>query len=151
MPTKGRKAPGPPDYLLLIIDYYMAPYNHFYDLPVYKTCRAFRKKISGIAKKFFPKTEEFHLKAQVLDSSRSIAANISEGFGRFHYQENIQFCRNSSGSLVETLEHMITAYDEKYITNEILKDLNKDYKECLRQLNSYIKYLKTAKDDPRNN
>jgi four helix bundle protein len=123
----------------------VATYNHFYDLPVYKLCRAFRKKISLIVKKQFPKSEEYHLKAQVLNSSRSVTANIAEGFGRFHHQENIQFCRQSRGSLDETLEHMITAYDEKYITNEILKDINKDYKECLKQLNGYIKYLKTTK------
>jgi len=93
----------------------VATYIHFYDLPVYKTCRAFRKKISLIARQYFPKSEVYHLKAQVLDSSRSLAANIAEGFGRFHYQENIRFCRQSRGSLTETLEHMITAYDEKYI------------------------------------
>ena len=40
---------------------------------------------------------------------------------------------------------MITAYDEKYITKDILTELNKDYKECLKQLNGYIKYLKIAK------
>jgi four helix bundle protein len=129
----------------------VATYNHFYDLPVYKLCRAFRKKVSGIVKKYFPKSEEFGLKSQVINSSRSVTANIAEGFGRFHHQENIQFCRQSRGSLDETLEHMITAYDEKYITNEILKDINKDYKECLKQLNGYIKYLKTTKAESRNN
>jgi hypothetical protein len=40
---------------------------------------------------------------------------------------------------------MIAAYDEKFITKELLNDTNTDYKECLKQLNSYIKYLKTAK------
>jgi four helix bundle protein len=78
----------------------MATYNHFYDLPVYKTCRAFRKKISTIARQF-PKSEEYLLKAQSLDSGRSITANIAEGFGRYHYQENIQFSRQSRGSLDE--------------------------------------------------
>ena len=129
----------------------MATYNHYYELPVYKSCRAFRKKISALARKYFPKTEVFLLKAQVLDSSRSITANIAEGFGRFHYQENIQFCRQSRGSLAETLEHMVTAYDEKHITKEILSDINKDYKECLKQINGYIKYLKTAKLGGNNN
>ena len=123
----------------------MATYNHYYELPVYKSCRAFRKSVSAVVRKYFPKTEEFLLKAQVLDSSRSVTANIAEGFGRFHYQENIQFCRQSRGSLDETLEHMVTAYDDKYITREILSGINKDYKECLKQLNGYIKYLKTAK------
>ena len=129
----------------------MATYNHFYDLAVYKACRAFRKKISIIVRKHLPKTEEYHLKTQVLDSSRSVTANIAEGFGRFHHQENIQFCRQSRGSLDETLEHMITSYDEKYITKEIMSDINKDYKECLKQLNGYIKYLKIAKAESRNN
>ncbi len=129
----------------------MAKYNHFYELPVYKACRSFRKKISSIVKKCFPKTEEYHLKMQVLDSSRSITANIAEGFGRFHHQETIQFSRNSRGSLDETLDHMINAYDEKYITKEVLSDINKDYKECLRQLNAYIKYLKVAKSESGNN
>ena len=102
-------------------------------------------------KKNFPKSEQYHLKAQVLDSSRSITANIAEGFGRFHYQENIQFCRQSRGSLDETLVHMITAYDEKYIIKDILSELNKDYKVCLKQLNGYIKYLKSAKLEEINN
>jgi four helix bundle protein len=123
----------------------MATYNHFYDLPVYKTCRAFRKKISVIVKKHFPKNETYHLSAQLLDSSRSVTANISEGFGRFHYQENIQFCRQSRGSLTETMEHIITAYDDKYIEKEILSEMNKDYKECLKQINGYVKYLKDSK------
>lgn len=65
--------------------------------------------------KHFPKSEDFHLKAQILNSSISVTANIAEGFGRFHYQENIQFCRLSRGSLTETFEHIITAYDEKYM------------------------------------
>ena len=129
----------------------MATYNHFYDLPVYKTCRAFRKMISSVVTKHFPKSEGYHLKAQVLDSSRSVTANIAEGFGRFHYQENIQFCRQSRGSLTETLEHMITAYDEEYISKEILSDLNKEYKICLKELNVYIKYLKSAKLGATNN
>lgn len=129
----------------------MATYNHYYELPVYKVCREFRKKISSAVSKNFPKFEEYHLKAQVLDSSRSITANIAEGFGRFHYQENIQFCRISRGSLDETLEHIITAFDEKYITKELLSEINKDYKTCLKELNSYIKYLKTAKQGRNNN
>ena len=42
---------------------------------------------------------------------------------------------------------MITAYDEKYITKDILSEINNDYKECLKQLNGYIKYLKNCKID----
>lgn len=125
----------------------MATYNHFYDLPVYKTCREFRKKISAIAKKYFPKSEECNLKSQIIASSRSITANVAEGFGRFHHQENIQFCRQARGSLSETMDHAITAYDDKYINKIILKEINDDYKDALKELNGYIKYLKTAKEN----
>jgi four helix bundle protein len=65
------------------------------------------------------------LKAQILDASRSVTANIAEGFGRFHHQENIQFSGQSRGSPDETLEHMIAAYDEKYITKNLLSEINK--------------------------
>ena len=124
----------------------MATYDHFYNLPVYKKCRSFRKNISQIVKTNFPKSEEYHLKSQVLDSSRSITANIAEGFGRFHYQENIQFCRQSRGSLTETMDHLITAFDEEYINKDQLKISNDEYKACLKELNIYIKYLKSAKE-----
>lgn len=124
----------------------MPTYDHFYDLPVYQKCRSFKKNVSEIVRTLFPKSEEYHLKSQVLDSSRSVIANIAEGFGRFHYQENIQFCRQSRGSLTETMDHMITAFDEEYINSDQLKILNDEYKICLKELNVYIKYLKSAKE-----
>ncbi|MBO9681852.1 MAG: four helix bundle protein [Flavisolibacter sp.] len=125
----------------------MAVFKHFYELPVYKTCRNFRKEVSLLARTF-PKEERFSLTAQLLDAARSITANIAEGFGRFHYQENIQFCRQSRGSLSETMEHLITGYDEGYLDKLILEKFNKSYKQCLKEINGYIKYLKTAKAKP---
>ncbi len=129
----------------------MATYNHFYELPVYKQCRSFRIKIAGFARKYFPKTEEYLLKAQLLDAARSVTANIAEGFGRFHYQENIQYCRQSRGSLTESMEHMITAHDDHYISKLLLAEVNTDYKQCLAALNGYIRYLKSAKQGSDNN
>ncbi|MBO9564804.1 MAG: four helix bundle protein [Niastella sp.] len=123
----------------------MATYDHFYDLPVYKICRTFRKRISDIVRQKFPGNEEYRLKGQVLNASRSVTANLAEGFGRFHHQENIQFCRQARGSLTETMDHMIVAFDDGFISEEVLKEINNEYKACLRDLNGYIKYLKTAK------
>ena len=124
----------------------MSNYQHFYDLPVYKICRDFRKQVAAIVKERLPKTEEYMLKNQILRSGRSVTANIAEGFGRFHYQENIQYCRQGRGSLAETMEHIIVAFDEKYIGEELLTVLNNNYKTCLKELNTYIKYLKSAKE-----
>jgi four helix bundle protein len=126
----------------------MATYNHFYDLPVYKTCRAFRKEVCMIVRSHFPKEEKFLLSSQTLGAIRSVTANIAEGFGRFHHQENIQFCRQSRGSLAETMEHLITAFDEGYLDKTELEASNQQYKKCLKELNAYIKYLQTAKAKP---
>lgn len=126
----------------------MASYKHFYELPVYMRCRSFRKEVSNIVRNNFPKEEKFLLSAQLLDAVRSITANLAEGFGRFHYQENIQFCRQSRVSLAETMEHLITAYDDEYIDKATLEHLNSQYKQCLKELNSYIQYLKKAKAKP---
>lgn len=58
---------------------------------------------------------------------------------------NIKFCRNARGSLEETLEHLITAYDEKYITVELLKKEKALYEICLKLINGYIRYLRNSK------
>ena len=39
---------------------------------------------------------------QLVRAADSISANLSEGYGRFHFKENKQFCYFSRGSLFET-------------------------------------------------
>ena len=73
--------------------------------------------------------------------SRSITNNIAEGYGRFHFKENAQFCRQSRGSLNELIDHIIIACDEKYITEDKKNELKVEIESCTRILNGYIKYL----------
>lgn len=87
----------------------------FEDLNCWKKARSLRIKISSLAKSF-PKEEKFVLVSQIVRASRSVTHNIAEGYGRFHYKENAQFCRISRASLYEVLDEAITAYDEKYIS-----------------------------------
>lgn len=75
-----------------------------------------------------------------------MTANIAEGYGRFHFQENIQFCRQARGSLYETHDHLITACDEGYMTKEVLSEFEVKIDEVLKVLNGYINYLKKAKN-----
>lgn len=120
-------------------------YLDFYDLEVYKKCRNFRKECSSIIKTNFPKDEKYLLTSQFKDASRSITANIAEGHGRGYYQDNLRFCRISRGSLKECLDHLITAFDDEYITREKLKEMKDDYSTCLKSLNSYMKMIKNRK------
>jgi four helix bundle protein len=114
------------------------------DLEAWKISREFRRKISHLVKSL-PLEEKFRLSDQLIRSSRSVTANIAEGFGRFHYQENIQFCRQARGSLQETLDHLYVALDEDYINNEKFLDYKKDLLTCVKILNGYIYYLQTVK------
>ena len=119
----------------------------FYDLEVWKQCRLFRNEISLLSKKF-PREEKYCLTDQIVRSSRSVTANIAEGYGRYHFQENIQFCRIARGSLYETLDHLICALDENYISETEFSGYKTKYEDCLKILNGYILYLKKRKDAP---
>ena len=83
---------------------------------------------------------------QMIRASRSSTANIAEGYGRFHFQENIQFCRQSRGSLFELMDHLLVAEECEYIDNEEKEELIEHVISAIRLLNGYIKYLKTRKD-----
>ncbi|MEO5572055.1 MAG: four helix bundle protein [Bacteroidia bacterium] len=121
----------------------------FEDLEVWKESRIFRKTISTLVKKF-PDSEKYKFTDQLLRSSRSITANISEGYGRFHFQETIQFCRHSRGSLMDSLDHLICAVDENFIDDTELSSFRKQIALILKLLNGYILYLKNRKKDEDN-
>ena len=120
-------------------------FKGFEGLQVYQAARQFRIKISALAKTF-PEHEMYKLNSQIIRSSRSVAANIAEGYGRFHYQEFIQFCRQARGSLTETLEHLICAFDEGYLSETALKDFRNDFEDLLKLINGFISYLQKQKE-----
>lgn len=116
----------------------------FETLEAWKAAREFRKEIKLLAAKF-PNHEQYKLTDQIIRSSRSVSANIAEGRGRFHYLDNTRFCRIARGSLTETLDHLICANDEGYISAEELQNMREKYNRCLKVLNGYIAYLKKQK------
>ena len=82
---------------------------------------------------------------QLVKSVDSIAANISEGYGRFHYKENKQFCYYSRGSLYETKTWLEKAHNRGLIVNDDFKSLEKDIESIAYKLNNYIKSIGTTK------
>jgi len=118
------------------------------DLEVWKKGRLFRNDISTLVNTF-PTHEKFKLIDQMIRASRSITANIAEGHGRFHFQENIQYCRQARGSLVECYDHLTVALDENYIAESNFGELVSSYEELIKMLNGYISYLKTRKQNEK--
>ena len=118
----------------------------FEDLECWKKARSLRVKISSLVKSF-PKDEKFGLTSQIVRASRSVTHNIAEGYGRYHYRENAQFCRTSRGSLYEVLDQVIVAKEEGYISENDLTGLKNDILENVKILNGYINYLLKSADD----
>lgn len=124
----------------------LTSFKTFEDLECWQACRELRifaaKVCNGL-----PKDEEYRLKDQILRSARSTTANIAEGYGRFHYQENIQYCRHARGSAYELLDHFITGVDENLIAEAVLTECRILVEKAVQLLNGYIRYLKSMKND----
>jgi len=128
-------------------------YKGYKDLECYIQARLLRIYVSNLTKKF-PAHEKFLLTAQIIDSSRSVTRNIAEGYGRYTYTDTRHFFIIARGSVTETMEHLTTVHDEKYIVEEELVTGEKKCETVFKLINGYIAYLdksKNQKTDPKPN
>jgi four helix bundle protein len=116
------------------------PIKHFKDIEAWKLARELRVKAYSVIKQL-PSEEKYDLASQIRRAAISCTANIAEGYGRFHYQENIQFCRISRGSMYEIQDHLITCIDNEYITTEIYESIWDLSMNAIKTLDGYIRYL----------
>lgn len=78
---------------------------------------------------------------QLVKAADSMAANLSEGYGRFFYKENKQFCYYSRGSLFETKTWLTKAHNRKLIKDEEFDNFMKNLDTIGIKLNNYINSL----------
>ena len=73
----------------------------------------------------FPKEEMYSLTSQIIRSSRSMAANISEGWAKREYEQVFkQHLIHSLGSVSETQTWVDFSYDCGYITLDTHKSIS---------------------------
>lgn len=96
-----------------------------------------------------PNEENYQLGNQIRNAAVSSTANIAEGYGRFHYQEGIQFYRIARGSLYELKDHLITCNDLGYIKTKLFKEGLFLIEESKKILNGYINFVKKQKQTSR--
>ena len=63
---------------------------------------------------------------QLVRAVDSIAANLSEGFGRYHFKEKKNFSYYSRGSLYETKTWIVKAKNRKLINEDDFISFKKD-------------------------
>ncbi len=115
-----------------------SPIKDFKDLEVWRAAREFRTEIYKVAGTL-PDFEKFALATQMRRAASSVTANIAEGFGRFGYQENAQFCRQARGSLFELRDHLATCIGQDYIDVKEGQRLEFMAQRVAQILNGYLR------------
>ena len=110
----------------------------FTDLVAWKLGRELRKAVYEVTRTF-PAEEKYVLVPQLRRAAISVTANLAEGFGRYSYQEHVQFCRHSRGSAMEVRDHLIAALDAGYLTQERWEELDGLARRVIQVLNGYIR------------
>jgi four helix bundle protein len=113
----------------------------FTDLQVWQLARDLRRRVYDLVRAF-PADEKYAITQQLRRAATSITANIAEGFGRYSFPENIQFCRLARGSACELRDHLITAEDEGYLTPEGHQSAELLAQRVVQTLNGYIRSTK---------
>jgi four helix bundle protein len=106
--------------------FYLYMIKTFFDLDVYRLGNEYAMKIYSLTRSF-PKSETYSLTSQIVDSSRSICANIAEGWGRRVYESEFKkFLVYPMGSLQETKSWLQFALQCEYISIEIFNQLSEE-------------------------
>ena len=81
---------------------------------------------------------------QIQGSTRSVPANIAEGFGRYYPREFVRFLRIAVASLQETKNHLHEARMRGYVDAERHEELVRLCLRGVKATNRLIAYLLTA-------
>ena len=104
------------------------------DLKVYQLAYKLAMRIFNESKSF-PKEEKYSLTDQIRRSSRSVAANIAEGFRKRQYPKMfLSKLADSDGEATETQVWLDFARDCEYLLSESHAELTKGYEEVGRML-----------------
>lgn len=117
----------------------------FTDLDAWKLARELRQGTYVLSKKF-PREEQYNLASQIRRAAVSVTANLAEGYGRYSYQENSQFCRHSRASVYEFRDHLVTALDQGYISRVEWKEADSFARRVIQIINGYIRSTQKLKN-----
>ena len=86
---------------------------------------------------------------QIIRSVDSIGANIAESYGRFHFNNKINFLYYARGSLFETKFWLNRCAKRNLMEPNQVDNLASDLGDIARQLNGFVRYLKQQKRQPQ--
>jgi four helix bundle protein len=80
----------------------------------------------------------------------SIAANLSEGLGRYHYKDSKNFAYYSRGSLFETKTWLAKAFSRGLVNEVDNKKFDEELNIIGKMLNAYINSIGTISEPEEN-
>lgn len=117
------------------------------DLDAWQQARILLDRVYKLTDKF-PAEEKYNFCKHMRACSRNIPANIAEAFGRFNFQESMQFYRIARGSLSELKSDVYCSFDRGYFSKEELETLNYQIRKVGMLLNGLIKSTIKVKKSP---
>jgi four helix bundle protein len=115
-------------------------YYNLDDLELYQLAETFSNEVWLLVSEwdYFAKDT---VGKQIVRSADSIGANIAEGYGRYHYKENRNFCFFSRGSILETKGWLKKAKVRGLISEERFNMLFERLQIIHLKLNAYLKFI----------
>ena len=113
------------------------------ELDVYQTSMEIGERVWSIVSRweYFAKDT---VGKQLVKAADSMAANLSEGFGRFYYKENKQFGYYSRGSLYETKTWLKKAHNRRLVDDDAYESLRRSLESLAVRLNNYLRSIGTG-------
>jgi len=104
------------------------------ELDVYKMAFESAMRMFEISKRF-PKEETYSLTDQICRSSRSVCANIAEGWRKRRYEAAfINKLSDAEAEAAETQTWLEFAFECEYVHAEVMKELKKTYDYVIGKL-----------------
>ncbi|ALO16382.1 four helix bundle protein [Salinivirga cyanobacteriivorans] len=89
------------------------------NLDIWQLARENVNQIHEMTIRSLPKFEMYEVGSQIRRSSKSVKANIVEGYGRREYKQDfIRFLTFALASNYETLDHLETLFETKSLTDD---------------------------------
>jgi len=96
-----------------------------------------------------PRSEDYGLTSQIRRAATSVAANLSEGFGRQTSADKSHFYVMARGSAYETQNHLLYGNKVGYFESEAEQQLFSKYTSLIHSLNKLIKALSQPQSQPQ--
>lgn len=114
------------------------------DLEIYRAAEELSDMVWNIVLKW-DSFSKMTIGRQLVETADGISANIAEGFGRYHFKENRNFCYYARGSLEETKVWLRKGIRRNLLDLSENPELTEIVETLPKRLNAYIKTIGTQR------